>query len=394
MNAAPPVDVPARPPRRRTVVAAVLGTLAVVALTISLVAGWAASTVLRSEEVGDLAADALALPEAQEALAAYITGQLAGVVDLDATLQTLLPDRLGRLSPVLADGALSAVDRTLVRAFGDEDVQQAIVTMVERAHDATMNLLRGDGLIDGVSVNEGRVTLNTLPLVARGLTRLQSIGLLSDVEIPTVTAAGDPEQQLAELSSALGRDLPPDFGQLVVYESARVAEAQQTVQNGQRLLALAERALPLLIALTVVLLVATMLVAPRRWRAALVLGLSVAAAMVVLRSFSRRLVDDVPELARSAGGRAALTAIVDGATTSLKTAAGVMLIVALAVVAAVLLRTRRRTDLVLVAAVAAGAATFAVFEFSVLAMGAGVLVAIVVIIGAARPLPTSTAATP
>ncbi len=40
--------------------------------------------------------------------------------------------------------------------------------LAERAHRAAMRLLQGDGLLDGISVNDGAVTLNLLPLVGRG----------------------------------------------------------------------------------------------------------------------------------------------------------------------------------------------------------------------------------
>ena len=55
--------------RGRTVGAAVLGVVAVLVLSITLVAVWAKATVLRAEPVADLVGDALAEPEVQSALA-------------------------------------------------------------------------------------------------------------------------------------------------------------------------------------------------------------------------------------------------------------------------------------------------------------------------------------
>ena len=183
-----------------------------------------------------------------------------------------LPDSLDRLAPTMAGGLRAAVNAGLTEAFENPEVQEIIINLVRRAHAAAMRLLEGDGLVDGITVVDGAVTLNLLPLLDRGLTRLQSFGLLSDVELPTLTADGDPQQQVAELESALGRDLPEDFGQLVIYESDRLADAGASVENAQRTLVLAKRGLVVLLIATVALIALTIIVARNRWRAALLLG--------------------------------------------------------------------------------------------------------------------------
>ena len=54
---------------------------------------------------------------------------------------------------------------------------------------------QGDGLVDGITVVDGAVTVNMLPLDrSRPRARLQGLGLFSDVECPTLTADGDPDR--------------------------------------------------------------------------------------------------------------------------------------------------------------------------------------------------------
>ena len=101
---------------------------------------------------------------------------------------------------------------------------------------------------------------------------MQGLGLLDQLEVPELTRAGDPSEQIAELESATGRDLPDDFGQLSVFESDKLAEAQASVQNAQRAVALVKRATWLLAVLAVVFLVATVLLARNRWRRRTVAG--------------------------------------------------------------------------------------------------------------------------
>jgi hypothetical protein len=371
--------VPEERHRARTVIAAVTGVLAVLVLTVTLVAVWARATVLRSEIVGELAGDALAESDVQAGLAGRLADEVSSAVDLEGLLAGALPDSLDRFAPLIASGVNEAVERAITRALSEPAVQETMVALVERAHDAAIDLLRGDGLIDGISVADGQVTLNTLPLVTRGLEALQSVGLLQDVELPTITRDGDPDEQIAELSAALDRDLPADFGQVVVYEGAAVSSAQETVENARRMLALAQRALVLALVITALLMAVTILVAPRRSRAVLVLALGTAAAMVVLRAAVRRVVADAPELADTAAARAAVKVIVGGAAQSvLRLAAVVGVVAAIGAIAVVLLTHRRRADLVLVAAVAAGALTLGVLGFSIWALLAGVVVGVAV----------------
>jgi hypothetical protein len=374
--------------RGRTIGAAVIGVVAVLVLSVTIVAVWAKATVLRAEPVADLVGDALEEPEVQAALATYITETVANAVDLESVVTSILPSQLTRFAPAIAGGAETVVERRLTEVLGTETVRNIVTTVVERAHNRAMRLLEGDGLVDGITVQNGEVTVNLLPLVGRGLEAVQSAGLLSDVQLPELTADGDPAQQIAELSAALGRDLNPDLGQLVVYRSESLESAQETVQNAQRILALAERAVWVLVVLSVVLIAATILVAARRWRAALVLGLGTAAAMVLLRTAVREVAADAPNLVRRPGAKAALGAILDGASATLLRLAGVVLIIALLVVALTLLRTRwRRQDLVLTVAVVVGTALVAVLGVRLWSIALGVAVGIAVAFVARRVLP-------
>ena len=374
--------------RSRTVIAAVIGVVAVLVLSVTIVAVWAKATVLRSERVAALAGDALAEPEVQTALAAYLTDQVSASVDLDDRLTALLPDALDRFSPVIADAATTAVERGLTRVLSDEDVQRILQATIQRAWDRALRILEGDGLTDGVTITDDQVSLNLLPLVGRGLSALQSVGVLQDVEIPPLTVDGDPAEQIAALSSALGRDLPTDFAQLVVYQSDSVSNAQEAVQSAQRIFALAQRAVWLLVALSVVLVAATIIVAARRWRAALVLGLGTAAMMIVLRTAVRRVTDEAPDLVIRPGAKAALDAMLGGASASLLRLAGIVLILALVTVAASLARTHwRRPDLVVVAAVLLGAVTVAVVGATIVGLLLGIAVAVGVVLLARWLLP-------
>jgi len=116
--------------RTRTIVAAILGVLTVIVLTVTLTATWARATVVRSEPITRMASDTLAQPEVQAGIATWITEQIAGSVDLEVRLTDTLPDSLDHLAPVLANGANTFVEGTITRALGTDVVQGVLVTIV------------------------------------------------------------------------------------------------------------------------------------------------------------------------------------------------------------------------------------------------------------------------
>jgi hypothetical protein len=339
-------------------------------LTLASVGLWARATVFDSDEVGDVVAVALADPEVQAGLATWVTDQVFSAVDVQSAFST-------RLAPTLTMGAETVVDRGLTRALANPDVQDALNAAVERAHAALMRLLEGDGLIDGVTVQNGAVTVNLLPLVSRALSLIQGLGLFEDLDVPELTRAGDPDEQIAALEAATGRDLPDDFGQLVVFESDRLAEAQASIQNAQRTAAFVKRAVWVLAALAVVLLAGTVLLAQNRWRAAFWLALGSAIAMVISRTLVRRVVDDAPELVPGAAAQAAIANILGEATSGLLRLTGLIAIVAVLVLVWTLARRGwAGEDLVIVGGVALGLAVLALLGFSLGALVLGIVVAI------------------
>jgi hypothetical protein len=134
-----------------------------------------------------------------------------------------------------------------------------------------------------------------------------------------------------------------------------------------------------MVVLFVVLAVATILVAARRWRAALVLGIGAAGAMVLLRSATREVVNRGPDIVTKPGAKAATRVILEGVSTGLLRLAGVMLLIGLVTaVVAVLVRKQWRADLILVAAVAIGVAIPAAIGLNIWSALIGLVVGIAV----------------
>src|SRR5205823_10762215 len=125
---------------------------------------------------------------------------------------------------------------------------------------SAMHLLEGDGLLSSsaFSVEGGTVTLNLRALIRQVLVNLQQDGVVpSSITIPP------PDAPPLQLGESLGVQLPPDFGQIVVYQTNK-ANLEATLDQAQRALVVLKRSLVLLVVLALAFAIAAVLVAPNR----------------------------------------------------------------------------------------------------------------------------------
>jgi hypothetical protein len=302
----------------RSILAVLFGVIGVIGVLASVVAVWAHQTVFSSSKVANAVDQALLNPEVNDALAVFLTDQVMDAVPLEDLVSERVPPELDPFVPVFVGGVQNVVHEAFTRVLEDGRAREALVALVERTHEAVMRVLEGDSnLPDAVTVEEGEVSLNLLPLLGRGLERIQDRGILTDVDLPELAPDGDPEEQIAALEEALDRDLPDRFGQLVVYSSDNLAKAQASIARAQDAFKLVKRSMIAIIALTVIALAASVALANQRRRAALTLLLSAFAALVVGRVLVRTVVEEAPSLAAKPGGRAALEEMVTSLTEGL-----------------------------------------------------------------------------
>jgi hypothetical protein len=292
----------------RSVLAGIVGVIAVVALLASVVGVWARFTVFDAGKVGNSVEAALDAPGVTDALAVRLADGVVTAVNLEGFVEQILPDFLDQFGPAITGGATQLLQRQLSSLLADPERRSLLATAFERAYSRFLDVLRGDGLVDGITVHDADVVVNFLPLIADGLRFLQRFGLNADATIPDLQRQDDPAPQIAELEQALGRDLPDDFGQVVVYSSASVGSVSATVDQAQRLLVLLKRALVLILIVAVVASIGAVLLARNRRRAIMILLLSSAAVFVVARALVNKILDDLPSAARRPAGQAAIEA--------------------------------------------------------------------------------------
>jgi hypothetical protein len=270
-------DVAQRPNRFRRILAPVLLVLTVFVFTITVPAAWGNRTVLNTDRYVATVAPLAEDPAVQASIARKVTVQIFDALDVQGKLAGVLPENLAILSAPMTNAVQGFVEEQVLKVVQSD----AFATFWEEAnrfvHTQVLAILNGDS--ESVSLVEGKVLLNLMPLVNLALVQIQGVAsdlVGRDVTIPPVTPGMLPDQAVAALESALGVDLPEDFGSIAVYDSNDLAALQKALNVSQKLLGLLIVLIPILIALT-------LWVSPRRRRTLIQLAAGGAIGLVLVR---------------------------------------------------------------------------------------------------------------
>src|SRR6478735_1577930 len=216
-------------------------------------------------------------PQVQRELATYLTDQLSKAVDPEKVISDALPDRAQILAPTLA-GAVEDFVRSKVLEFLQSDTFQKIWReVVTRAHDRAILLLENKAA--NVKASGDKVTLNLVPVINEVIAAInkQTPAVFGrQLDVPTIDPSQPPNKAIRRLSSALGVELPKDFGQVTVYDDGKLSTAQDIFRW-------VEQGAVLLLVLALLLPIAAILLSRRRRRTVLQYVVGVAITMVLLR---------------------------------------------------------------------------------------------------------------
>ncbi len=345
-----------RPSRHavRRALAAILVALTVLGVVATTAAFWLHERLLDANTYVAAIRPALEDRAVTDAIGDYVSDQIFEAVDLEgrfdesltaaddflaAQLQGVLglgdvaTRALGRLDPPkLADlaGPLAAAVQSPVRNAVNDFVaspgfrnrlEEAIVV----AHADVVALLRAEyEKLPNVAVESGEVRLDLVPLIAATLREviergLDFLGL--DAVIPVIPVADTPGAGIARLAEALGTDLPPDYGQVVVMSEARLSQLQGAMRTFDRF--------PwLLLIVTLVFIGSAIAVSTRRRRTVVQVAIGTAAGLFIGEIGLRRLEQAVVDAVGDPEGRAAVKAVVASTLGSLRATLVVLTIVA------------------------------------------------------------------
>jgi hypothetical protein len=287
-----PTAAPRRAGRPRRIVTALLVVLTAIVFTVAVVGVWAHRNVLDTdkwvETVGPIVED----PAVQQTLGNWMTTELMGAIDPEAYFESVLPERGQALAAPLSNALEGYVDDQVNDFLASDTFQRLWVEVNRRAHTRAVDVLEGD--TGNLQIENGEVVLNLVPVLNAVLAQIGEASpeiFGRTVDLPEVTVDDIPEDAVAKVESALGRDLPDDFGQFTVFDAQQLEAAQDAV-------ALFDRFVVAAAILAVVLIAVTLGVSPYRRRTLLQLAVGIALGVVLLRRIGLRVEDQVVDLAK------------------------------------------------------------------------------------------------
>jgi hypothetical protein len=221
-----------RTPRQiRRVVVNTLVVLSCICLLFSTVTVWAQQTFLSNtarwtQIVGPIAQD----PAVINAVSAYTADQVVTLLQVQQRAQTALPQQAQFLAIPLTTVVRNFTQTQVTKAMQTDQFQQAWVTVNAAVHTQLVAALRGQS--NALTISNNTLTLNLIPIISRGMqvASQQLSGVLpAQVQLPDLSSTQSVQEGIQKLSQALGVQLPPNYGQVVLLQSDQLATAQRAV---------------------------------------------------------------------------------------------------------------------------------------------------------------------
>ena len=212
--------------------AMVLAIVAAVSIVFSLTGIWLRTTMLNSENFASAAGPLTKNEDVARAVGEYAAAEIVTHTGAQQEIQQVLPSD----AQVLAGPIASALQTGLAEGVEDviqtDEFEAVFETAVRIAHSEALLVLEGDG--DAIESSDGRVTLNLVTVindVLREASADLSAVLGTNITAPTISADDIPADQIAQLEAALGVQLPADFGQVTLFQSDELSQAQRWVDR-------------------------------------------------------------------------------------------------------------------------------------------------------------------
>ncbi len=295
----------------RSWLALLLVIMALVTVSVSVVALWSRSLVFDTDTYVRLVAPIADDPEVRRSVSVFVTDKAVEVADLERRIEDALPADAKVLAAPLTAELRSFLVGEIDEFLGSDLAREIWVDVNRLGHRQLLTALRDENPY--VTVGRNDVRLNLLPLVAVALQKLedripQLLG--KDVRLPAIDPGTAPDQIRVLLQDALGRELPADFASVTLLRGDQGYEAKQALRLFNDLVIL-------VVAIAVALVAAALLVSVRRRRTALQLGIGALVAFVVARVIERQIEGAVAGAVGGKGGAAVARSIVRSAIDTL-----------------------------------------------------------------------------
>jgi len=297
----------------------VLLVLSCLTVLVSSVSIWAHRTIFNTDQwvatVGPLAQN----PAVIKSVSDHLTQQIDNAVKPEQLAKSFLPDKLDRLAGPIGQGFEQIISTAVTNVLQTQQFQTFWIAANRAVHSRAIAILQGQPT-KHLSTANGDVTLNLLPPMSKILTLVQSRapGLFKNGPIPKITATTPVAQARSELSAALGRKLPENFGTPILFHSDQLASAQHLVHVFNKLIIA-------LVIVTAALIAATVLVAERRRRAIIALAIGIVVAMSIARVLTKVITNQIASSITQPDDRGALHATIGTVLSGLNVISAILI---------------------------------------------------------------------
>ena len=290
--------------RLRGAIALFLLIVACLSFTVAVPAGWTRRTLFNTDQWVETVTPIVEHPSVTAALSSRITSEVLTIIDAQSVVEDALPPRAQLLAGPLTTAVGDFVQDEVNTLLQSDAFRELWIGVNRFAQPQLVATLRGEGEV--LSSQNGNVVLNLVPVVNEVLKRVEAQGgdlLGRDVTLPEISSGEVPEAARAKLEAALGVSIPPDFGEIIVFQSDKLEAAQNAV-------AFFDRALILLAALAIVTMIAAIVASMNRRRTLIIMSTGIIVGLVAMRRLLMYLEDEVVTIAKPEN-RGAVGAIVE-----------------------------------------------------------------------------------
>jgi hypothetical protein len=334
----------------------VLVVLSCFGIFASTVAVWTHRTVYNTDAWVKRVDDLPKNPEVAQAMSTRLTAQLFATIDAQGKAADALPPKASFLAAPLTTAVEQFLAEKFAQVIQTDQFQQVWIAANRFAHEKLIAILKGKpGAVQNVN---GKVYLNLLPIMSMVLDKVHQVApdlVGGGAAPPEITKDTPPDQARQELSDYLGRPIPEDFGQILIFKSNQLEQAQTAMRAFSALVVVT-------VLVTLVLIGLSIGLALDRRRTIIWLGLGTMTSLIFAWALARVLSNQVIEGIKNGTTRQAARQVAVTFTSSLRwLTAGVIAVAALVVIIAFVVGdsstaiSLRRTTLRLVGRGAEGA---------------------------------------
>ena len=244
-----------RPGKGRTVAAVIVFIIAALLLPLGVVGFWGQRTVFDSARYVETVAPIAADPTIKDSVSEAVVNQVNAALNVTAAISSFLPANAQALAGPLASGLTQLVDRAVRAALNSQAFQTAWIDLNTAAQKSMMTLLEGKQSGPLELTSNGEVVLNTASLYDAVRQHMISDSVPFADKLPTT---------------------PPTTQQYVLLQSDQLARAQ-TIYG------FTKPVLTWLLWLAIALFVVAILLARRRARMVLAVGIAFLVTAVLLK---------------------------------------------------------------------------------------------------------------